>query len=285
MRKSWITLGIMLAAILALAAWIYLHPATRHGERVPISMLAPASVHKLRLERRGKPALEMQQTDGQWRIVAPFAARAEPAQVDRLLSVLTATAELALPAADLARFELEHPRARLTIDGLSFSFGAVNPVTGNVYVLSGERVFLLEPKYANVLPTDPNTVIDRRLLATDEAPVLFTFPQFEVRQEAGNWGVTPRDAELSQDDLLRWVEGWRLASALRAEPHEGPAPATHITVGLRDGRRIAIGVTEHAGEIAFTRYDEHLRYYFFGNNARRLLAPPSITPAGEAVQR
>jgi len=285
MRKSWITLGIMAAAILALSAWIYLRPVQKVGERTRISMLAPTSARELRLERPGKPALKMKRSDGQWHITVPFAARAEPAPVERLLSVLTATAELALPAADLARFELDHPRARLTIDGQSFSFGTVNPVTGNVYVLSGERVFLLEPKYANVFPADPNAMIDRHLLAADETPVLFAFPQFEVRQEAGNWRVTPRDGELSQDDLLHWVEGWRLASALRAEPYEGPAPAAHITVGLRDGRRIAIGVTEHEGELAFTRYDEHLRYYFFGNNARRLLAPPSITPLGETARR
>lgn len=285
LRKSWITLGVMTAVILALAAWIQLHPAQKTERRTPISTLTPSAAHELRLERPDKPTLEMGRKDGQWRLTAPFAARAEPAQVERLLSVLTATAELTLPAVDLARFELEHPRARLTIDRQPFSFGTVNPLTGNVYVLSGERVFLLEPKYAGVFPADPNAAIDRRLLASGEAPVSFVFPQFQVRQEEGNWRVTPVDAELSQDDLLRWVEGWRLASALRAEPYDGPAPAAHITIGLRDGRHIPIGVTEHEGELAFTRYDEHVRYYFFGNSARRLLAPPSITPPGATARR
>jgi hypothetical protein len=96
--------------------------------------------------------------------------------------------------------------------------------------------------------------------------------------------VTPRDNELSQDDVLRWVEGWKLAAGLRAEPYEGRAPTAHITVELRDGRRIAIGVAELEGEIVFTRYDEHMRYHFFANSARRLLAPPGASLAATGTK-
>ena len=87
--------------------------------------------------------------------------------------------------------------------------------------------------------------------------------------------MTPDADDLSQDELLHWIENWRLAAALRAEPYAGPTPSSRITVTLRDGRTLAFGVTERDGEIAFLRADEKMRYYLFPKNARALLAPPT----------
>jgi len=274
MRKSWITLGVMLALIAGLGLWIWLRPADVKSSRERVSTLAPGSARELRVEWPGKPAVAMKKESGAWRIVAPHAGRADTLQVERILSLLEGTSELSLPATDLERFELDHPRARVTVDGQTYAMGGINPVTGGVYLQRGDKVLLLESRYAGVIPAQPAALNDRRLLGAQEAPVAFSFPQFKVTQQDGKWKVTPGDADMSQDDVLHWVERWQLASALRAEPFEGRAPASHIGLELRDGRSIAIGVAELEGEIAFTRYDEHMRYYFFVNAARRLLAPP-----------
>lgn len=280
MRRSWISLAVMLALVAGLGLWLWLRPAELGPAREPLSAVTPQSAREVRIEWPGKPALVMEKRDDTWHIVAPRAGRAEPLQVERILSLLQATPELSLPATDLARFELEQPRARIIVDGDAYALGGTNPVTGSFYVQRGDQVLLLKPRYAGIVPADPQSLNDRRMLAAHETPVAFTFPQFEVVQQGGKWSVTPADAELSQDDVLRWVEGWRLSAALRAEPFEGRTPASHIAVDLRDGRRIAIGVAERDGEIAFTRYDEQMRYYFFANAARRLLAPPGANLAG-----
>jgi hypothetical protein len=275
MRRTWITMIVMLALVAGLGLWLWLRPAAVKPARERVSTSSPDSARELRIEWPGKAVIAMKKDGGAWRIVAPHTGRAEPLQVERILSLLEATSELALPANDLARFELDQPRARITVDGRDYALGGTNPLTGSMYLQRGDKVLLVEPRYAGVIPADPQSLNDRRMLAAHETPVAFSFPQFKVAQQVGKWQVTPADAELSQDDILRWVEGWRLAAALRAEPVEGRAPVSHIAVDLRDGRRIAIGVTEQSGEIAFTRYDEHMRYYFFANGARRLLAPPS----------
>lgn len=274
MRRSWITLGLMLALVAGLGLWLWLRPAAVKPARERVSPTRPESARELRLEWPGKAALAMARENGTWRIVAPHRGRAEPLHVERILSLLDATSELSLPATDLARFELDRPRVRITVDGIAYALGGTNPLTGGVYLQRADRVLLLEPRYAGVVPADPQSLNDRRLLAPSDVPVALNFPQFKVAQQDGRWTVNPADAELSQDDILRWIENWRLAAALRAEPFEGRVPATHIAVDLRDGRRIAIGVAERDGEITFSRYDEKMRYYFFANSARRLLAPP-----------
>ena len=282
MRRTWITLAVMLALVVGLGAWLWLRPVALKPARERVSNIAPGSARELRIEWPGKSALVMKKSGDAWRIVAPYSGRAEPLRIERILSLLEATSELALPATDLARFELDQPRARIIVNGETYALGGINPVTGSVYLQRGGTVLLLEPRYAGLIPADPQSLNDRRVLAPDEIPVGFSFPQFAVTQQDGKWNVTPGEANLSQDDLLRWVEGWQLASALRAEPFEGRAPASHITIELRDGRRIAIGVAELEGEIAFTRYDEHMRYYFFAVSARRLLAPPGANLAANA---
>lgn len=284
MRRSWITLAVMLGLVAGLGVWLWLRPADVKTARERVSGIDPDSVRELRIEWANKASVALKKENGTWRLVAPRAGRAEPLQVERILSLLRASSELSLPATDLARFELDQPRARISVDGQRYALGGLNPLTGGVYVQRGDQVLLLEPRYAGIVPGDPQSLNDRRVLAAEETPVSFTFPQFKVAQENGKWNVTPRDGDLSQDDVLRWVEGWKLAAGLRAEPYEGRAPKTHITVELRDGRRIAIGVAELEGEIVFTRYDEHMRYYFFANSARRLLAPPGASLAATGAK-
>lgn len=268
----------MLALIAGLGLWLWLRPAPdARTARERVSTATPDSVQALRIEWPGRAMRVLEKRDGGWRIVEPHHARAEPLQVERILSLLEATSELALPATDLGRFELDRPRVRVTVDGHTYALGGTNPVTGGVYMNRGDAVLLLEPRYAGVIPADPEALNDKRLLAPAEIPVAFSFPRFRVVQQGGKWVVMPADGELSQDDILRWVENWQLASALRAEPFDGPAPATYIAVDMRDGSRAIIGVGEQDGEFAFTRYDEHMRYYFFAQGAKRLLAPPSTS--------
>jgi hypothetical protein len=279
MRRTWTTLALMLMLVVGLGTWLWLRPADIKPARQRVSNIAPGSARELRIDWPGKGALVMKKSGDAWRIVAPYAGRAEPLRIERILSLLEATSELAIPANDLAQFELHQPRARITVNGETYALGGMNAVTGGVYLQRGDKVLLLEPRYAGLIPADPQSLNDRRVLATGETPVAFSFPQFKLTQQDGKWNVAPRTADLSQDDVLRWVEGWQLASALRAEPFEGRAAASHISIDLRDGRRITIGVAELEGEIAFTRYDEHIRYYFFAASARRLLAPPGANLA------
>ena len=52
------------------------------------------------LEKRGE----------EWFLTSPFAARAEPLQVERLLAIAEAKSPARLAATDLARFELDAAR-------------------------------------------------------------------------------------------------------------------------------------------------------------------------------
>ena len=274
----------LLAAVAALGGWIYLHPKTHSSAPLHLSSLVPGAARKVQIDVAGKPSIVLEKSATGWRLAAPFAARAETHLVDGVLSIVDAVPRTELPAQHLDRFGLAQPHARITIDGRSFAWGNINPVTNEVYVLHAGRVYVLPPRYAAVVPGGADYLVSRSVLAPDEVPVRFTFPRFEVALKDGIWRLTPGNAELSEDDLVRWVDDWRNASALRAEPYDGPATPTAIDIELRDGRHLSIGVTEEGGELAFTRFDEHMRYYLFANSARRLLAAPAAPPPREHTQ-
>lgn len=278
MKKSRLINAALLMVVVALGWFVYLKPRSDEPASYPLSELKADQVRHIRLERRGGAAIVLEKEEDSWRITAPFAAHADPFHVQRLLAILNAKSAHRLAATDLARFDLERPQTRLVIDGASFDFGTVSTVTGEQYVRSGGAVYPIDARYGEALPADAAQLIRKQLLAPGEAPVRFEFRDFSVAQSEGRWRVTPQVAELSQDDLNRWVDAWREAAALRVEPYAGKKLIGEIKLEFRDGRQLTLGILQREPELILERPDEKLQYYFFSETAKRLLAPPGGKP-------
>lgn len=276
MKKWWIT-NIALLAVAGVLAWVaYLASRGREPQQFPLSTLAAAAVSHIRLERTGSAPLVLERTGNRWRITAPFSAPADPFQVQRLLAILDARATHRLGTGDLARFDLDPPRMRLSLDETSFGFGAVNSATREQYVLTGGVVYTVEPRYGSALPVNAEDLVQKRLFEEDEVPVRFELEGFVVAKDSEHgWRVSPSPADLSRDDVNRWVENWRQAFALRAEPSaDGGKPSSEISIELAGGKRLALGIVQREPELVLVHPERRLRYYFAPSAAARLLAPP-----------
>ncbi|MDP2240922.1 MAG: DUF4340 domain-containing protein [Burkholderiales bacterium] len=283
MTRSWLLNAALLAAIAALAAFIYLKPKPDETGTFPLSALKADEITLLRLERASRPQIVLEKTSGQWLITAPIAARADPLQVQRLLAILDARAPTRLAAADLARFDLDRPVARLTLNTQAFSFGLINTVAREQYVLTGNTVYPVELRYGAALPADVTQLISKQLFADGEVPVVFEFSSFAVRRVDGKWittsndGTNPADA-LSQDDLHRWVDNWRLASALRVAPHAASRAQDKVKIKLENGTELTLAILQREPELVLLRPDLGLQYSFVADAAKRLLVPPASKP-------
>lgn len=281
MTRSWLLNAALLILVVALGWFVYLKPRSDEPVTYPLSSLRAGAAGKIRLERAGQAPVTLEKKDGLWFITAPFAAPAEPFQIQRLLSILDAKATNRLAATDLARFDLDRPAARLTVDSQDFSFGTINMVAREQYVLTGNTVYPVALRYGAALPADVTQLVRRQLFAGNEVPVRFEFGDFTVGSADGKWSVVPRPADLSQDDVNRWVDDWRLASALHAEPYAGTKAVGAIKVDFKDGRKITLDILQREPELVLLRPDQNLQYSFFAEIARRLLSPPS----GDASKR
>lgn len=282
-RSSWRTAALA-AVVLVIGLYVYFKPARAPAE-YRVSLLKPQEIKSIRVERPGDsaPLLIERRPDG-WYIASPFAARADALRAHQLLAIAEAKSLHRLPATELARFELDRPVAWVTLGGETFSFGLVNAVTREQYVLSGDFVYTLHPRYGAALPARPADAANRHLFAADETPVGIELPDFKVEQRNGAWRLTPAAGAPGQEEILRWVDEWHLASALRVEPAGKKKPVSEVRVRLKDGGTVTLGVIARQPELVLVRTDEKMQYHLRPEIAKRLLSPPSAA-RGETARK
>jgi hypothetical protein len=266
----------LLAALMALGLMAWLGRKPEGAASYPVSHLDPAAVASVRVERPGQPPLALERHGGSWRMTSPLAARAEPIQVQRLLGFSSATAGQRLPARELERFELDRPVARVVVDGEAFLFGTVNPVTQEQYVQAGEWVYPVDRRRTADALAPAHRFISPRLLAEEEAPAGFDFGALTLRRLEGKWVQEPLPpSQVSQDDLNRWVQEWRLALAQQVAPRQPRArPLSTVRLTLAAGAELVIEVLAREPETILARPDEGLEYRFPRQVGERLLNPP-----------
>lgn len=282
MKRGWLLNMVLLAAVAALALFVSLNPSREEQAKQPLSTLQSAQVQHITLERPGQPRVMLERRDAQWQITTPLQARADEFQVLRMLTILEAQPSAQLPASDLDRFDLEAPAALLTIDGTEYAFGGINTVTREQYVRRGDTVYIVALRHGAALPANANALIRRVLLAEQEQPANITLPEFSLGQKDGRWTLTP-PADVSQDDLQRYADQWRHASAAQTEPYAGKPPLAEIRITLRDGKVLEFGVLQFAPQLLLWRRDTGLQYLFMEAAGRALLGKPgtATTPGTE----
>jgi len=277
MKQSfWLNIALLVGVALA-GAFVYLRPPAEGPVEHAVSGLAPASATSVRIERPGTDTVIVEKKDGGWFLLAPFTARADEFMVQRLLAILQARTAHRFAATDLARFDLEKPRARLVIDGQNFDFGLLNEISREQYVRTGDAVYALSARYGLALPVHPEALASRRLLAPGETPVRISPPGFSVARSGERWVLEPAPTGLSQDDVNRWVEEWRSATALRIEPHRQGEARESVRIELANGDTLAIGILGRKPEVVLLRPDQRLQYHFVAEVGMRLLSPPGTT--------
>ena len=274
-RLPWLN-ALLVAVVAALGALVYFKPGGNAPAEYALSNLKPAEIKSIRIERRGAAGIALDRNESGWVMTAPLAARADEARVLRLLEIIEAKSASRMAAQGLERFELERPAIRVIFAGQSFSFGMVNELTREQYVMTGGAVYTVSPRYGTALPADPVDLASRQLLGPGEIPVRIALKEFAVEQRNGKWTLLPAPAaELSQDDLARWAEGWRLASAIRVEPFVGGKDRSDIHIQLKSGGSLTLGMLANGSSLVLTRPDEKLQYHFRIDAAKRLLSPPA----------
>src|SRR4029079_6997232 len=133
-RLPWLN-ALLLVVVAALGAFVYLKPSVDSRNENALSKLKASEANTIRIERPGAGAISLEKKSGGWKVTAPLSARADETRVQRLLSIVEAKSAAKSPATELARFELDPPSATLTIGKQAFSFGMVNSLTREQYVM------------------------------------------------------------------------------------------------------------------------------------------------------
>lgn len=279
--RAWLSIGALAVAVAALGYWAYSRPEAAPAYAHTLSSLAAKDVKRIRLERPASApdappvAVVLERADDAWRITEPYSARADAFQVGRLLAILDTRSSTRYPATELSRYGLDAPQARLTLNDERVSYGAVNTMTREQYVMAGDAVYAVPLAQRLALPKDANALVSRALLAPGEVPARFELPGFSATSAEGQWVIGPSPADATPDERNAWSDAWRNATAVQAVRYEGPAPTPEVTIAMKDGRSIALAILQREPELVLLRMDEGIAYHFFADTGRRLLSPPA----------
>jgi Domain of unknown function (DUF4340) len=284
--RAWLSIAALFLVVAALGVWVYLAPPPAQVATLALSTLHASDVQRISFThgeqssdtaadaQRGAVVLERKA--GGWRITAPFDARAEPFQVERLLGILDARAATRLPAQALAQYGLATPSGRLTLDEQTFSFGGFNQLTREQYVLTNDAVYAIPVSQRTTLPRDVDALIARALFAPDEYPVRFALSGFSMTLDEGRWRLAPDAKETTGDERNAWVNAWRSATAIRVmRPPKTRSVSSTVGITFKDGTELALGIVQREPELVLFRPDEGIEYSFLSEIGKRLLEPPA----------
>jgi Domain of unknown function (DUF4340) len=293
MKKRWILNLVMLALVGGLVSFLYLKPkVTVEGKtKYEVSQLKLAGIKAVKVEFPAKAPVIFEKENEYWRMKAPYKQRADQLSVQRILSVIAATSESKFPTTDLAKYGLDNPLVRLTITNESgeehFVYGTYNTVTDEQYVAYKDGVYLLSSGYSEAASTQPIEMVDKNILAPNEAKLLtgFDFSRLEQWEEVGlnvdivkgQWKTNLSKAKPTQNELNEWLEfSWKQNPAKSVKLYTPDRNATYpsFEVKLTNGKRVYFDKLMESPDLVLARPDEGLVYHYSNDVGFTMLNPP-----------
>ncbi len=273
--RALVNIGL-LVAVLGAGVAVFHEPEPVTDVNDNVITVPGATLQEIEIHRAPNPPILLQRKASQWTMAAPVRARLDETALGRLLDLTRIEASARLPDADLVRYGLDKPWARVRFGSQTLEFGTTNPITQELYVRTDQAVFTIPARQAGGVPSTPAKLLAHRMFGADDAPIRFDLPGFSLRHDGTRWQLEPTAPGLSQDDLIRWVDQWRLASSVITQPGKSTA-AAQVTVELRDGRKLEFGVKALTPDLVLHRADEGLDYHLPAGMAGQLLASPVAT--------
>lgn len=212
----------LLALVALLGAFAYFRPGLKAPVQAPPVAADATALSDVRIALAGKPEIHLVRKGEAWRMRAPLDFPADAALMQGLLDSLDAPLERGFPAAgaDLAKYGLDKPLARLWLDGKEYAFGLLQPVSKQRYVLTQGRVKLIDDYVFYRAARDAYSWLDHRLLPEGARITAMQLPQATLSQDAkGAWQIAPADRSLTGKDLTRFIGGWQKAIASSVAPY------------------------------------------------------------------
>jgi len=220
--------------------------------------------------------------DGRWWLTAPFVAPANEIRLRQLMDIAKSESEAQYPfkREEAAKYELDKPKAELTLGRLHLTFGGNEPIDMRRYVAIGDTLHLVTDDFSHHLSAPATDYVDRKLLPDDIQPTELFLPGLKIAKgQDGKWTVEPpSDAAEGINDLLN---AWTQARAIEVRRLEQPAQGDLIRIGYGDRAPIEFVILQREPDLVLARADWALQYQVAAESAKGLLSlrKPQEPPA------
>ena len=281
-------LNIWLAAALLILVWVvWQEPG--HAPKPPavkLTALSPAAIDRLVITNHSGTIMLTKQ-GGAWRLSQPVAIAANGVRVDDLLEIAQAESQSRFAAVgrDLSEYGLAKPAVRLRLNDTELQFGGVTPVGQQRYVKVGDTIHLIADRYMFELTGNAAAWVNRNLVPSGKRIEALQLPDMKLtRNDKGEWGVAPPNAEIPADTVQRLVKEWSDAQALRVTPYGKQAAQGEVVIGVAGQTQpLRYQIIARKPELILARPELGMQFYVASEQADRLLSLKTKTPKPEAA--
>jgi hypothetical protein len=278
--KSRLILNLaLLIAVAILGAIAFFEPGKEKPKKTPLAAVDENALTTVTLQN--KDTITFAKQNGHWRLTAPFSAPANDVRVRQLIGIAEANSEAQYPISseDLAKFELDKPKATLILGETTLKFGGSDPINMRRYVQIGDTLHLVTDDFFHHLIASATDYVDKKLLPEDAKIKEISIPGLKATLgEDGKWVLEPpAEPNQSVSDLLN---AWNTARAIDVKRVEQPTQGDVIRITLSEGNPIEFFIVQREPDLLLVRSDLGLQYEVTGSAAKQLLSlqKPELKP-------
>jgi hypothetical protein len=272
MQKRLLINLLLLLVVLVLGAIAIFEPGKDEpSEAVRLTELDETTIDRFILKNdSGEIAFEKR--EGHWWLAAPFSAPANDIRVGQLLAISHAASATHYPLnkEDLSKFELDKPKASMTLGQVKMVFGGVDPIDLRRYVWVDKTLHLVDDDFSHHISAPATDYVERKLLPEGSKPNALLLPGLKLSQDKdGHWLVDPANPAASGGPDL--VAAWQTARAIDVTPIKQAVQGDIIHIDFSDHAPIEFVILKREPDLILARTDWGLQYQVTAETALQLL--------------
>jgi hypothetical protein len=259
------TLNLVLATTaLSLGVAVYLGQK-KEVKDPPLTPIAAADLSRVVIEHPGAATIKLEKIGGHWKLTAPVKADADPFETNAFSALATLEVKSSLEPAQVSLKELglEPPAYSVTLNDQKLLFGGIELIQSRRYILSNNKVALVEDPPSAALDADYSDLLGKALLPAGAEIQSIALPGLSVAKSADGkaWSLTPDNANVGSDARQKLVDAWKNARAMwNAALPKDSAKGDEVTVTLKDNAALKFIITQRDPQFVIARPDLGVSY-------------------------
>lgn len=263
MSKRWI-FNYLLLFLIILMTWVG-RPHEPKKDATSILSLNGQDVHDIKIETK-QQTLSFKKQDNQWYITKPVQWLASNINLNRIASIANVAPSSSLPSneIDLSTLGLVFPKAALTLNKDTITFGDNNQIGNRRYILTGKMVHLIPDNHLPIINLGLTGLISKPLIPKPIDIYQLKLPNFSLNfdKDKATWTSDKKLPNYSADQSNMLINQWQTKQAVQIKPYNGKTSPMQKMTALTSAGKIEFYLMHIQPEVVIARADLGLEYHF-----------------------
>lgn len=263
MSKRWI-FNYLLLVLIILMTWLG-QPSKPTTKITSILASHPQDITDLKIETK-KQTLNFKKQNDQWYVTQPVQWLASNINLNRITSLADEEPPSSLPSneIDISTLGLGFPKAAVTLNKDTVTFGDTNQIGNRRYILTGNMVHLIPDNHLPIINLGLTGLISKSLLPKPIEIYELKLPKvtLQFNKDNASWSIDNKPAHYSADQSNLLINQWqtRQASSIKMY-NKKTSPLKKISAKTSAGD-IDFYLLHIQPEVVLARADLGLEYHF-----------------------